>query len=103
MRTTRMASPPPCAASSTYHIGSPVWAVCILAAAIVKLPPGRLAHGLQWRAQTLRSRLYDMNLQQRRRPPMRPETRDSLKRRLRPEVETLSRMLDRDLTSWVAA
>lgn len=67
------------------------------------LPPGRLAHGLQWRAQTLRSRLYDMNLQQRRRPPMRPETRDSLKRRLRPEVETLSRMLDRDLTSWVAA
>ena len=67
------------------------------------LPPGRLAHGLQWRAQTLRSRLYDMNLQQRRRPPMRPETRDGLKRRLRPEVETLSRMLDRDLTSWVAA
>src|SRR3546814_13645532 len=46
------------------------------------LPSGRLAHGLQWRAQTLRSRLYDMNLQQRRRPPMRPEPRARLQPRL---------------------
>jgi hypothetical protein len=67
------------------------------------LPEGRLGHALQWRVQTLRSRLYDMNLQQRRRPAMRPETRAQLKRRLAPEVEGLSRLLDRDLTGWVAA
>ena len=67
------------------------------------LPEGRLAHALQWRAQTLRGRLYDMNLQQRKRPGMRPETRARLKRELAPEVEGLSRLLDRDLTGWVAA
>lgn len=65
------------------------------------LPKGRIAHGLQWRAQTLRGRLYDMNLQQRRRPAMRQETRARLSRALAPEVESLSRLLDRDLTGWV--
>ncbi len=65
------------------------------------LPRGRLAHGLQWRAQTLRGRLYDMNLQQRRRPAMRQETRARLSKALAPEVESLSRLLDRDLTGWV--
>lgn len=64
------------------------------------LPPGRLAHGLQWRAQTLRGRLYDMNLQQRRRPAMHEETRARLKRTLAPEVERLSRTVERDLTAW---
>ncbi len=66
------------------------------------LPRGRVGHGLQWRAQTLRGRLYDMNLKQRRRPAMRAETRRRLQRRLAPGVEALSALLGRDLTHWVA-
>ena len=41
------------------------------------------------------------NAVEKRRPPMKPETRAYLQSALRPEVERLSALLDRDLMPWV--
>lgn len=65
------------------------------------LPKGYLAHGLQWRAQHLRGRLYDLNVTQTRRPPLAPATKRRLKKSIIGEVEDLSQLLDRDLSVWI--
>ncbi|MGD1876145.1 MAG: sulfotransferase [Kiloniellaceae bacterium] len=65
------------------------------------LPRGRLSHGLQWRAQHLRGRLYNKNVTQTKRPPMTPETKRRLKGMIGGEVENLGRLLGRDLGVWV--
>jgi hypothetical protein len=64
------------------------------------IPRGRLAHALQWRAQTLRGRIYNMNVIQKKRPPMAQETRARLRHSIRAEVDSLGRLLDRDLGVW---
>jgi hypothetical protein len=37
-----------------------------------------------------------------KRPPMPDELREHLSRELRPEIERLSALLDRDLSSWLS-
>jgi Sulfotransferase domain len=48
----------------------------------------------------LRRRLLSLNSVRVARPPMDPELRDCLRRELRPEVERLGRLIDRDLSAW---
>ncbi len=48
----------------------------------------------------LRQKLKKLNTQPVSRPPMAPELRLRLCRQLAPEVEALSALIDRDLTSW---
>src|SRR5690606_28580313 len=57
----------------------------------------RLAPG---KARRLRANLMKLNI--RRPPPMRPETREMLVERFRDDVERLSVLLQRDLSSWLA-
>jgi hypothetical protein len=59
----------------------------------VKLIPHRLRHDLYHKLQTF-------NTVKESRPPIDPELRSLLQAEFAPEVEQLSRLLDRDLTYW---
>lgn len=62
---------------------------------------GRVALPSQNLRNAVMAGLTGLNTRQEKRPPMDPEVRADLQREFRPEVETLSELLDRDLMHWV--